>query len=103
MYEARQPSSTCTTPDEYELDLNVITGGTITGNNFAGSAGVVQPQPYDQNITAMTQCDNGVGDGGWSRSTCTGANSEASGGLGNELRGEGPADHASGGNHSGGW
>jgi hypothetical protein len=61
MYEARQPPSTCTTPDEYEMDLNVITGGEITDNNFGGAEGVVLPQPYDQNITAVTQCGNGVG------------------------------------------
>jgi hypothetical protein len=61
MYEARQPPSTCTTPDEYEMDLNVVTGGQITGNNFGGAEGVVQPQPYDQNITAMTECGNGTG------------------------------------------
>ena len=60
-YEDRQPASTCTTPDEYEIDLNVITGGAIVGNNFAGSEGVVQPQPYDQNITAVMRCGNEVG------------------------------------------
>jgi hypothetical protein len=63
MYEARQPPSTCTTPDEYEMDLNVITGGEITGNEFGGAEGVVQPQPYDQDITAVTLCGNGVGVG----------------------------------------
>ena len=61
MYEARQPRSTCTTPVEYELDLNIITGGAITGNDFTGALGVVQPRPYNQEITAVTQWGNGIG------------------------------------------
>ena len=61
MYEARQPRSTCTTPVEYEMDLNVITGGAITGNDFTGALGVVQPQPYNQWITALTQWGNVIG------------------------------------------
>jgi hypothetical protein len=57
-YESPQPFSTCSAPDYYEMDLNVITGGFIAGNDFLGAEGIVQPQPYDQDITDLTQCSN---------------------------------------------
>jgi hypothetical protein len=60
-YEAPQPASTCSSPDEYVMDINVVTGGAISGNDFAGALGVVQPQPYDQDITGVTECGNTYG------------------------------------------
>lgn len=43
------------------MDLNVITGGTIAGNDFLDAQGIVQPQPYDQLLTNFTQCSNTYG------------------------------------------
>ena len=60
-YEAPQPVSECAAPDQFVFDLNVITGGTIENNNFSGSLGVVQPQPYNQALTGLTQDDNNYG------------------------------------------
>jgi hypothetical protein len=60
-YEAPQPVNTCTTPDEYVFDLDVITYGSIENNDFPGAVGVVQPQPYDQYLTDLTECANAYG------------------------------------------
>lgn len=60
-YEAPQPASTCTTPDEYELDLYGITNGTVVDNNFSGALGVVLPQDYDTQRVGMLQCGNDYG------------------------------------------
>ena len=60
-YEAPQPASTCSSPDEYVMDINVVTGGSITGNDFSGALGVVLPQPYNQDITGVTECGNTYG------------------------------------------
>lgn len=60
-YESPQPFSTCSAPDYFEMDLNVITGGTIEGNDFSGAEGIVQPQPYNQLVTEVAQCSNSWG------------------------------------------
>jgi hypothetical protein len=73
-YEAPQPANTCTTPDEYLFDLDAITEGSIEDNDFAGALGVVQPQPYDQYLTDVTECGNTYGvDGGEVDESCTSA------------------------------
>jgi hypothetical protein len=61
LYEAPQPMNTCSTPNEYVLDLDTITGGSIENNDFAGALGVVQPQPYNQYVTDVTECGNTYG------------------------------------------
>jgi hypothetical protein len=43
------------------MDLNVITGGVITNNDFAGAQGVVQPETHNQDIAGLTQCANTYG------------------------------------------
>ena len=43
------------------FDLDVITGGTIENNNFAGALGIAKPQLYDQYLTDMTECGNTYG------------------------------------------
>jgi hypothetical protein len=71
LYEAPQPASTCTTPDEYVFDLDAITGGSIEDNEFAGALGVVQPQPYNQDLTDITECGNTFDlNGGQADSSC---------------------------------
>lgn len=60
-YEVPQPASTCSAPDQYVMDLNVITGGVITNNDFAGAQGVVQPETHNQDIAGLTQCANTYG------------------------------------------
>ena len=60
-YEVPQPANTCTAPDEYLFDLDAITNGSIENNDFAGALGVVQPQPYDQYLTGVTECANAYG------------------------------------------
>jgi hypothetical protein len=60
-YETPQPVSTCATPDQYVFDLDVITYGSIENNHFPGAVGVVQPQPYDQYLTGVTECANAFG------------------------------------------
>ena len=60
-YEEPQPASACAAPDEYVFDFDVITGGTIENNNFAGALGIAKPQLYDQYLTDMTECGNTYG------------------------------------------
>jgi hypothetical protein len=60
-YEAPQPASAFSTPDEYELDLYGITNGAVVENNFAGSLGILQPQNYDTQCVGMIQCGNNYG------------------------------------------
>jgi hypothetical protein len=60
-YEEPQPASACAAPDEYVFDFDVITGGTIENNNFAGALGIAKPQLYDQYLTGMTECGNTYG------------------------------------------
>ena len=60
-YEEPQPLSTCGSPNQYVFDLDLIVGGTITGNNFAGSQGVALPQPYDRNLFDLSACGNAIG------------------------------------------
>lgn len=57
-YETPQPASDCAAPDAYVFDLNVIAGGAIENNNFSGAMGVVQPQPYDQDLTGLERGNN---------------------------------------------
>ncbi len=60
-YESPQPASACAAPDEYLFDLDAITYGSIENNDFAGALGVVQPQPYNQWLTGVTECANAYG------------------------------------------
>ena len=60
-YETPQPAAACATPDEYVMDLDLITGGTITDNDFAGALGVVLPQAYNTYVTGVSQCGNKYG------------------------------------------
>jgi hypothetical protein len=62
-YESPQPFGDCAAPDYFEMDLNVITGGSIAGNDFLGAEGIVQPQPYNQELTNLVQCSNTYGTG----------------------------------------
>ena len=57
--DSTQPN--CGTPTEDLFDLDVITWGTISDNNFSGMLGVVQPQSYDQYLTDVTECANAYG------------------------------------------
>jgi hypothetical protein len=73
-YEAPQPANLCSTPDEYLFDLDVITGGKIENNDFAGALGVVYPQLYDQFLTGLTECGNTYGlNGGQMDGSCPAA------------------------------
>jgi hypothetical protein len=61
IYKSPQPASTCSTPDEYELDLSGITNGEVVDNNFAGALGIIQPQDYDTQRVGMDLCGNDYG------------------------------------------
>ena len=63
LYESPQPVATCGAPSEYLMDLDVITWGTISNNNFTGMLGVVLPQPYDTYFYDLTECGNRYGVG----------------------------------------
>lgn len=64
IFESPEPESLCAAPNEYLLDLDVITYSTIAHNDFSGALGVVMPQPYDTWNYMLTECGNRYGDGG---------------------------------------
>jgi hypothetical protein len=63
LYESPQPVATCGAPSEYLMDLDVISWGRISDNNFAGMLGVVLPQSYDTYSYDLTECGNSYGVG----------------------------------------
>jgi Right handed beta helix region len=60
-YEAPQPASDCSAPDEDELDLFGITNGVVADNDFAGALGILQPQDYLTQLVDFSECGNEFG------------------------------------------
>ena len=67
------PTTQClSAPYSDELDLDVITYGTIENNNFSGALGVVQPQTYDTYLYKVSECGNKYGvNGAQTDATCS--------------------------------
>jgi hypothetical protein len=61
LFETPEPEALCSAPNEYMLDLDVITDSTIEHNDFSGALGVVLPQPYNTYNTGLTECGNDYG------------------------------------------
>jgi hypothetical protein len=60
-FEYPQPSSLCSTPDEYVMDIYNITFGTFRNNNFSGAIGIVEPHTYDRRSAFLSECGNTYG------------------------------------------